>query len=114
MVKTTKSIGDEAETRALDYLLSKGYSLIEKNYRYKRNEVDLVVEKNKTLIFVEVKFRKSNHFGFPEDFVDLKKMERLQEAAENLIFNLDWKENIRFDIIAITNNGEVKHFLDVC
>ena len=114
MGKTTKSIGDEGEKQALDYLLSKGYDLIEKNYRYKRNEVDLVVQKNKTLIFVEVKFRKSNDFGFPEDFVDSKKAERLQEAAENLIFDLDWKGNIRFDIIAITKKRELKHFLDFC
>ncbi len=114
MEKTTKSIGDAGEEQALEYLLSEGFYLVKKNYRYKRNEIDLIVTKKDLLVFVEVKYRSSNNFGTPETSVNDKKIARIQEAAENLIYDLDWKGNIRFDIISILKNEEIKHLKDVC
>ena len=113
MEKTTKLIGDEGEDKALKYLISNGYFLVEKNYRYKRNEIDLIMKSNDVLIFVEVKYRKSNQFGFPETFVDAKKIQRLEEAAEYFTYSSKWKGNIRFDIIAINKIGDIAHFKDI-
>ena len=110
---TTKSIGDEGEKQALDYFVSNDYCLVAQNYRYKRNEIDLVVRKNNTLIFVEVKYRSSSQFGYPENAVDNGKITRIQEAAENLIHELNWMGNIRFDIISIVKNKEIEHFKDI-
>ena len=57
--------GNEAEEKALDYLLQKGYTLLEKNYRYGLAEVDLLMQKKEKLICVEVKARSTDFFGTP-------------------------------------------------
>lgn len=114
MLKISKSLGDEGEENALKYLRSRGYDYISKNYRYKRNEIDLIVKKKEIIVFVEVKYRTSNQFGYPESFVDAKKIKRLQLAADNFIYDLNWKGNIRFDIIAIDRDQRIEHFKDIC
>lgn len=65
--------GNEAEQKALDYLLQKGYTLLEKNYRYGHAKVDLLMQKKKKLICVEIKARSIDFFGTPESFICLKK-----------------------------------------
>ena len=109
---TTKEIGDRGEHRALNYLLAKGYLILVTNFRYKRGEVDIIAEKNNILFFVEVKYRKSSYFGFPEEFVDEKKLRMLRSVAESYINRVDWKGDIQFDVIAIQGN-DLKHFKDV-
>ena len=61
--------GNEAEEKALDYLLQKGYTLLEKNYRYGHAEVDLLMQKKEKLICVEVKARSTDFFGTPQSFI---------------------------------------------
>lgn len=108
----TKDIGDYYENKAEVFLIDKGFQILEKNYRFKRNEVDLIAQENDVLVFVEVKYRKSKWFGSPEDFVDDKKIERLQAAAENYMLEKKWVGRIRFDIVAIDKAG-VEHFMDI-
>lgn len=108
----TKGIGDFYEEKAEVFLLKKGFLILEKNYRYKRYEIDLITKDCDVLVFVEVKFRKSSFYGQPEDFVDHKKIERLQIAAENYMLEEDWQGKIRFDIVAISKSG-IEHFLDI-
>ncbi len=108
MTNNHTNFGALAEAHAAQYLQKKGYILLEKNYRYQKAEIDIVVEKNNTLIFVEVKARKNSTFGNPEEFVSKKKQQLLFSAAENYIFDIKWKNNIRYDIIAILNNKNMK------
>lgn len=108
----TKDIGDFYEEKAEAFLVKKGFLILEKNYRFRRNEIDLITKDNDVLVFVEVKFRKNNFFGNPEDFVDHKKLERLQEAAENYMLEQNWLGKIRFDVVAISKIG-VEHFTDI-
>ena len=112
MKKTTKEIGDEGEDQACVFLQKAGYTLLQRNFRSGRNEIDIICQKDKLLIFVEVKRRKNNKFGYGEDFVDSDKMDRLQSVAETYIDLIDWRGDIRFDIIALTQS-EIKHFQDV-
>ncbi len=109
-----KELGQEGEQIAADYLAGKGYQILRKNYRYKRAEVDIIAQLGNMLTFVEVKYRRSNAFGFPEEFVNEKKQELLQSAAENYVEEQRWTGHIRFDIIAITRQGrlDVEHFED--
>lgn len=109
-----KELGQEGEQIAADYLAGKGYQIVRKNYRYKRAEVDIIAQLGNMLTFVEVKYRGSNAFGFPEEFVNEKKQELLQSAAENYVEERQWTGDIRFDIIAITRRGQldVVHFED--
>lgn len=110
--RTTKEIGDEWESRAKHFLEQKEYQFLERNYRSRRNEIDLIFKDNNVLVFVEVKFRKNTWFGNPEDFVDANKLNRIMEAAEDYMYQKDWNGPIRFDIIAITPD-EILHLEDV-
>ena len=108
--------GREAENRARKYLVKEGYEILHVNYRYKRNEIDIIAREQGTLVFVEVKARADASFGFPEESVDEKKAERIRMAAEQFILDEKWEGPIRFDIISvITENGmqdSLCHFVD--
>ena len=108
---TTREIGNHGEDITLKYLLERGYELLERNYRYRRNEIDIIVKKNSTICFVEVKKRKSQKFGYPENFVSEGQKQRIHEAAENFIIEKNWEGNIRFDISAVTGD-HVEYFED--
>ncbi len=98
---TTSERGRHGETLAEFFLTNKGYQILEKNYRYQRAEIDLIALTSSTLIFIEVKLRKNSLFGYPEEFVNHKKVQLIKSAAENYIFEKNWQYDIRFDIISI-------------
>ena len=104
--------GRNGESLALQFLIDKGFRLREKNYRYKRGEIDLIVQKENLIVFVEAKFRKSDKFGHPEEFVSVNQQELIIRTADDFIEKTGWKGNIRFDIIAIKGNHEIEHFED--
>lgn len=106
--------GNRGEEIAADFLLDKGYEILVTNYRYKHSEIDLIVKKKDLLVFVEVKTRSSTSFGEPENFVDDKKAKKIFEGAEHYIFEINWQEAIRFDIISVVMHSpiEVTHFED--
>lgn len=101
--------GSWGEEQAEHFLKSKGYTLLFKNYGYQHAEIDLIVEKGRLLVFVEVKTRRWTAFGLPETFVNASKVRLLKKAAEHFIFEYDWKYDIRFDIISILIQGQNKH-----
>ena len=98
-----RQTGTLGEEYALQYLLSKGYSLKEKNYRVVRGELDLIVEDPKgVLVFVEVKAGKSNFSGPPAAKVNRQKISVLQRIAQRYVAeNRFEKREMRFDVIAI-------------
>ncbi len=108
--------GSLAEQQAADWLVSKGYKLIEKNYRFKHAEIDLILTFQGLLIFVEVKFRSGTGFGFAEEFVDHSKKKLIIKAADNYIHEKDWHKDIRFDIVGVykdrSGNINFRHFED--
>jgi len=104
--------GKQGEAQAEEYLKGKGYEIVERNYRYKRSEIDLIARQGNTLIFVEVKARSSARFGNPEEAVNHKKKQNILEAANQYIYEKNWLHNIRFDIIALLNKTELRHFED--
>ncbi|MEP2024399.1 MAG: YraN family protein [Reichenbachiella sp.] len=112
MNQSTKDIGKEAEERALKFLIELGYTLQKRNYRYKRSEIDIIVQKGNTIVFVEVKFRKTTKFGHPEEFVSDNQKRSIVSGAEHFISETNWQENIRFDIIAIDGQFNIEHFED--
>ncbi|MDW3212238.1 MAG: YraN family protein [Reichenbachiella sp.] len=108
----SKYIGQKAEQEALNFLVDKNYSLLERNYRYKRSEIDLIMTNQKTLVFVEVKFRSNNKFGHPEEFVSDNQKQSIIKGAEHYIDSIAWEDNIRFDIVAVDANFKIEHFED--
>jgi len=100
---------------AADFLVGKGFEIIARNYRYKHCEIDLITKKDNWLIFVEVKFRSSDAYGYPEDFVDYQKVKNILEAAEQYTFEKDWQGNVRYDIVSIRSGHgqmEIVHIED--
>ena len=99
---------------AVAYLEQKGFCVVAKNYRYRRNEIDLIVRQGQTLVFVEVKLRKNTGYGHPESFVSPSQVNRITEAADHYLHETDWEGAIRFDIVAITLRPHlsVEHFED--
>ena len=113
---TTKQIGDFFEAKAKETYLKNDYECLAENYRYGRREIDLIFKKDNLLIFVEVKYRNSMVFGYPEDWVDQKKQALIEQCANYYIEEYDWIGNFRFDIVAYqrTNNKiERRIFYDV-
>lgn len=104
--------GKAGEEVAKAHLLKNGYEILETNWRYRKYEVDIISKKDETIVFVEVKSRKSNTFGEPEIFVTRQKQNFLIAAANHYIITNDIDLESRFDIIAIVqfnNSQTVKH-----
>ncbi|MBK0404266.1 YraN family protein [Adhaeribacter sp. BT258] len=99
-------LGATGETLAANHLINKGFSILAQNYRYKKAEVDLIACKDNLLVFVEIKTRSSDKFGFPETFVSPRKIELFLMAADEYIFQQNWLHDIRFDIISVTAMGK--------
>jgi putative endonuclease len=97
-----KSTGNKGEQLAAIYLEQNGYTVIERNWRYRFWEVDIIAHKNNKLHFFEIKTRTSDKFGLPEESIGKKKMQNLRNAAEEYQYlHPQWKY-IQFDVLAIT------------
>jgi putative endonuclease len=108
--------GQLGENLAATYLEQKGYTIRQRNYRYRRSEIDLIAMHDSFLVFVEVKTRTSVAFGEPETFVDDRKLEKLMEGAEEYVLENNWHGHIRFDIVSVyLRDGvpEITHLEDI-
>ena len=95
-------LGMEGEQIAADYLVKKGYHVIERNYRFHRNEIDIIALHGRTLCFVEVKTRLSSAKGHPAEAVTLPKQHEILKAARAyLALHGDGECDCRFDVVAI-------------
>ncbi|ADO83301.1 YraN family protein [Ilyobacter polytropus] len=93
--------GDIYEAKALEFLKEQGYAFLEKNFRSKYGEIDIIVGKDEVTIFVEVKYRKSNRFGSGMDAVDTRKQRRIYLTAMKYIQEKNLKDaEFRFDLIS--------------
>ncbi|WBX71441.1 YraN family protein [Tenacibaculum retecalamus] len=99
-------LGKEGEKLAVEYLQENGYLIIEKNYRFKKAEVDIIAQKEAVLVAIEVKTRSSTYFGNPQDFVNPKKIKLLVMAIDNYVIEKDLDVEVRFDIIAMLKNKD--------
>jgi len=97
-----KEIGNKGESIAVEYLIKNGFRILNTNYRHGRFEIDIIGSKDDILVFFEVKTRKNDIFGLPEEAVDDKKISRILDCANDYILEKQWLKRIRFDIISIT------------
>lgn len=103
-----KQTGDAGESQACDYLKKKGYTICQRNFRGRFGEVDIIAEKGNTLIFVEVKTRRTTGFGQGFEAVTRDKQQKLLKTAELYIVQKKHIGPARFDVISI-DNGVVTH-----
>jgi len=108
--ETTKESGDKGERLAVNYLENKGYTILERNYRFEEAEVDIVAHYGHEIIFVEVKRRTSLSFGRPEDAVTEDKKRRIAKAAEAWLYERKMDgAPVRFDVVSILSRSETEH-----
>ncbi|WP_103069690.1 YraN family protein [Aquimarina sediminis] len=98
------TLGKKGEKLAVDFLVEKGYHILERNYRYLKSEVDIIAQKENTIVAVEVKTRSTPEFGNPQDFVKPKQIQSLVKAVHHYVTEHDLDAEVRFDIIAIVKN----------
>ncbi len=102
MPTAAHELGQAGEAAAADFYRRTGYEILAQGYRHGRAEVDLVVRQGTALlVFVEVKTRSGGQYGSPETFVSTRKKELFRLAATHLQEELDWRGDIRFDILAL-------------
>ena len=103
MPTAAHALGHAGEAAAATFYLQAGYEVLAQGYRHGRAEVDLIVRRGQELlVFVEVKTRSGSQYGTPETFVSKRKKELFHLAATHLQEELDWRGDIRFDILALT------------
>ena len=105
--------GRAGEDLAVDYLVKKGYRILDRNYRYGHGEIDIVAEDGSVLVFVEVKARRSKQYGEPEDAITFRKRALLRRTADGYIYehNIEDKD-CRFDVVAVDyepRSPEIRH-----
>ena len=97
------ALGQAGEAAAAAFYQQAGYTIRAHGYRHGRAEIDLIAQRGQELlVFVEVKTRSGSQYGTPETFVSARKKALFRLAATHLQEELDWRGDIRFDILAIT------------
>ena len=94
-------LGKKGEQLAVNFLLDKGYEIVDRNYRFDKAEVDIIAKKEHTLAIIEVKTRSTTDFGDPQDFLKPKQIQRIVKAVDEYVLVNKLDVEIRFDIIAI-------------
>ena len=101
MSRYNKNLGDFGEDMAERYLREKGYEVIERNFYVKGGEIDIICMDKGTLVFVEVKTRKTDKFGLPSEAIDRNKAEHMRYAAERYYERHPFDGEVRFDVVEV-------------
>ena len=101
-------LGKEGERLAAEYLIKKGYRILEKNFRTPFGEIDIIAMDNKYFVIIEVKRRTSDRFGEPSQAVNHIRQERLKKQAIYYLSRIKEEYPLRFDVIAIKDR-EIEH-----
>lgn len=99
---SNKNLGDNGEYLACQYLQKQGYKIIERNYRIRGGEIDIVAKDKDTLVFVEVKARWSHEFGPPAESMTFWKVKHLLKTAMFYVQKIGWgNREYRLDFVGI-------------
>jgi len=114
-----KALGDFGERLAAEHLAGLGYVLLDRNWRTRSGELDIVAADGAVLVGCEVKTRSSQRFGSPLDAVDAEKAARVQRLIRIWAAHHDYRyTDIRFDVVAVLRArkgpAELRHLVGVC
>jgi len=112
-------VGKRGEKEAEVYIKEKGYSVLEKNYKNKYGEIDLVAQKDGELIFIEVRSKTENDFGMPEETVKEKKRKKLRQNATAYTTFKNYEGPYRIDLICLVFSKDesilrITHHKNIC
>lgn len=108
-------LGKLGEELSVAFLQKNGYTILETNWVFQKAEIDIIAQKEKVLVIIEVKTRSSIDFGSPQDFVKPAKIQLLVKAVNEYVISNDLDLEIRFDIIAVHKEGKefkIEHLED--
>jgi putative endonuclease len=106
-----KLTGQCGEDAAASFLKKSGFKIIERNYKNKIGEIDIIAKDKENLVFVEVKTRSSNKFGTPAEAVTYYKKQKIVNTAKFYLMKNQTELNIRFDIIEVYGKFDGERFL---
>lgn len=118
MTAARQTLGQMGERLAAQYLAGKGHELVAQNWRYGRTgEIDLVTRDGACLVIVEVRTRRGQAFGTPEESITPAKQARLAALAEAYCSTQDWQGPVRIDVVAVALAAdgrllEIRHYRD--
>ena len=108
-------LGRTGEAIAKEYFESLGFEVVAENYRFERAETDLIVkdERNRVLVFVEVKTRRNKNFGEPQESITLKKQQQMVKSAEGFLMMTPGFENYekRFYFLILIYDYDISFFV---
>lgn len=98
-----RSVGTHKEQKAEEFLTERGVRIIKRNYRNRQGEIDLIGIDGEYLVFFEVKYRKNNRQGYPEDAVSFHKQKNICKVADyyRVMEHIKTDRSIRYDVVAI-------------
>lgn len=110
---TTKQTGDIGEKYTEHYLRKNGYKILERNYRRKCGEIDIIAQKGEYIIFTEVKTRAENFLARPYEAVDRRKIARIMKTAAMYISEKHLDAYFRFDVSEVFTEPESGKVIDI-
>jgi putative endonuclease len=105
--------GRNGEDMAVEWLTAKGYTILHRNWRHGRYEVDIIATLNGVYHFIEVKSGKDSNFGYPEERVNRRKMQNMMKAAAAWLHHVPGSKQVQYNVLAITirNDEPPEYFL---
>ncbi len=98
--------GSQAEDQAADFLVGKGYTILDRHVTSRFGEIDILAQDGETVVAVEVKARRSQAFGRAIEAVTQQKLERLAAALHEALEKRGWQEKpIRIDVVTVEPSG---------
>lgn len=115
--RNLRTEGAAAETIAEEFLIKKGFAIVEKNFHFgQKGEIDIIARDGACLVFVEVKSRRSLNFGTPESALTPQKVKTIRRTAEGYLYvNKITNQECRFDVVAIElwkKPPEIRHLVN--
>ena len=99
---SNKTLGDQGETCAVEYLRRQGCHILTRNYRTKLGEIHIIADDHGTLVFIEVKTRRSSHYGLPAEAVHYRKQQKIIQTAYCYLHTHHMENHLcRFDVLEI-------------
>ena len=101
IIVNTREIGNKYEDKSVEILIKNTYKILERNYQNRFGEIDIIAEKNKEIVFIEVKYRKTSKFGYGYEAVDRRKIMKILKLANYYIQSKKYQNyKIRFDCMS--------------
>jgi putative endonuclease len=109
-------LGKAAEDLAVTHLQKNGYTILVRNFRFQKAEIDIIAEKDNLIVVIEVKARSTDAFMLPQEAVTKTKIKRLVSAASHFMEEFSKDQEVRFDIISVLadrkKNLTIEHITD--